>query len=245
MKKVIVTVVKHYPYVTTLLGILMWLGLHLATDGAGNIDNYSFVSDPYGLAMSDVLSMFGHGDNGHLFSNMVKVVVFCTAAEILLGSRKFTVAIICAMFVQLLVEEVIGGLVGIGASGWLMATPGLMLWAAMRKVQELEGEMQHMVMPSMFYSVNVLQVIWDINNMNNPSSNVGHVPHIIGFCVGMLFVLAALPIAVKRTAEEIRMRHRRKIARKNWAIRQLQQIADGTLLVQHPRKIDQLRKLAA
>lgn len=244
MKKVIITIVKYFPYVTTLLGFLMWLGLHLATDGSGNVDNYSFVSKADGFAMSDILSMIGHGDNGHLFANMVMLVIFCTAAEILLGSKKFTVAIICIMFMQTAVEEVIGGLYGIGASGWLMATPGLMLWAAMRKVNELEEEMQCMIMPFMFFLVGVLQVIWDISNVNNAYSSVGHTAHIIGFCVGMLFVFAALPIAVRNTVEELRTYKRRKVSRKNWAIRQLDQIADGMLIVS-PKRLQYLQKLAA
>lgn len=244
MKKVIITIIKHFPYVTTLLGFLMWLGLHLATDGHGHVDNHSFVSKANGFAVNDILSMFGHSGNGHLFANMFTLVIFCTAAEILLGSRKFAVAILCIMVLQTAVEEVIGGLHGIGASGWLMATPGLMLWAAMRKVNELDEDMECMIMPSMFFLTGVLQVIWDISNVNNNMSTTGHTAHIVGFCVGMVFVFAALPIAVRNTAEELRAWKRRKVSRKNWAIRQLEQIEDGMLLV-HPKKLEQLRKLAA
>ncbi len=244
MKKVIITIVKHFPYVTTLLGFLMWLGLHLATDGSGNVDNYSFVSKPNSFAVSDMLSMIGHHDNGHLFRNTFVLVIFCTVAEILLGSKRFAMAIICIMVAQTAVEEAIGGLHGIGASGWLMATPGLMLWAAMRKVDELDEEMQCMIFPFIFFLVGVIQVIWDISNVNNPDSNVGHTAHIIGFCVGMLFVLAALPIAVRNTVEEMRAYKRRKVSRKNWAIRQLDQIADGMLIVS-PKRLQYLQKLAA
>ena len=243
MKKVIITIVKHFPYVTTLLGFLMWLGLHLATDGGGHVDNYSFVSKADSFAMGDILSMIGHHDNGHLFANTVMLVVFCTAAEILLGSRRFTVAIMCIMFAQVVVEETIGGFYGIGASGWLMATPGLMLWAAMRKVDQLEEEMQCMIMPFMFFLVGVLQVIWDITTIND-NDGIGHNAHIVGFCIGMLFVLAALPIAVKNTVEELRTYKRRKVSRKNWAIRQLEQIEDGMLIVS-PHRLQHLQKLAA
>lgn len=244
MKKVITTIVRHFPYVTTLLGFLMWLGLHLATDGHGHVVNNSFVSKADGFAVNDILSMFGHSGNGHLFANMFTLVIFCTAAEILLGSRKFAVAILCIMVLQTAVEEVIGGLHGIGASGWLMATPGLMLWAAMRKVDQLNEEMQCMIMPFMFFLTGVLQVIWDISNVNNNMSTTGHTAHIVGFCVGMIFVLAALPIAVRNTVEELRTYKRRKVSRKNWAIRQLDQIADGMLIVS-PKRLQYLQKLAA
>lgn len=243
MKKVIITIVKHFPYVTTLLGFLMWLGLHLATDGSGNVDNRLFVSKADSFAVGDILSMIGHHDNGHLFRNMVMLVIFCTAAEILLGSKRFAVAIICTMVAQTAVEEAIGGFCGIGASGWLMATPGLMLWAAMRKVDHLEKEMQCMGIPFVFYMANVLQVITDVRNINN-ADNIGHTAHIIGFCVGMLFVLAALPIAVRNTVQELRTYKRRRISRKKWAIRQLKQIEDGMLIVS-PHRLQHLQKLAA
>lgn len=212
MKKVL----RWTPIVTIVLGILMWLGLHLATDGSGDIDNYSFVSSSSSFAMRDILSMFGHSSNEHLITNLLVLILYCTVGELLLGSKKFLVGIVTIMTAQVVIQEVIGDFFSLGASGWLSATPGLMLLGAILKVRETGESIGCMSFPYIMYApMLALGVWWDIQHLNS-SDGIGHAEHLIGQGIGLCFAVPAVVLSAITAIAELKEFLRQRAHRKAW-----------------------------
>lgn len=211
-------VLRWTPIVTITLGIMMWLGLHLATDGSGNVDNFAFVSNPDAFAMSDILSKFGHSSNDHLFTNLLVLVLYCTIGELLLGRKKFICGILAIMAAQLAIQELIGDFYSIGASGWLAATPGLMLLGAILKVRETGEGVGCMGFPYMMYVPMIAMVVWDIQHLNS-GDNVGHDAHLIGHAIGGVFAVVAVVLSAITAIAEVKELLRQRAHRKAWAAR--------------------------
>ncbi len=211
-------IIRWTPIVTIMLGVMMWLGLHLATNGSGDIDNYSLVSNSSAFAMSDILSMFGHSSNDHLFTNLLVLVLYCTIGELLLGSRKFLCGIVAIMAAQLVIQEVIGDFYSIGASGWLAATPGLMLLGAILKVRETGEGVGCMGFPYMIYVPMLAMVVWDIQHLNS-GDGTGHGEHLIGHAIGGVFAVVAVVLSAITAIAEVKELLRQRAHRKAWAAR--------------------------
>jgi membrane associated rhomboid family serine protease len=211
-------IIRWSPIVTVVLGILMWLGLHLATDGQGTFDNEAMASVPNAFVMGDIFSMFAHADNGHLVSNLLVLVLYCTIGELLLGSRKFLCAIVGIIAAQIAIEEVIGGFCGIGASGWLAATPGLMLLGAILKVRETGEGIGCMSFPCMAYMPMPVMIVWDIQHLNT-GDGIGHDSHLIGHAVGAVLVVITVVLSAITAIAEVKQWLRQRAHRKAWAAR--------------------------
>jgi membrane associated rhomboid family serine protease len=211
-------IMRWVPVTTIILGIMMWLGLHLATNGSGDIDNYSLVSNSSAFAMSDILSMFGHSSNEHLFTNLLVLVLYCTIGELLLGSKRFLCGIVVIMTAQVVIQEVIGDFYGIGASGWLAATPGLMLLGAILKVRETGEGVGCMGFPYMIYVPMLAMVVWDIQHLS-AGDGIGHDSHLIGHSVGGVFAVVAVVLSAITAIAEAKELLRQRAHRKAWAAR--------------------------
>jgi membrane associated rhomboid family serine protease len=209
-------IIRWSPTVTVVLGIMMWLGLHLATDGQGHVDNFAFVSSSHGFAMRDILSMFGHSSNDHLITNLIVLVLYCTIGELLLGSRKFLCGILAIMTAQVVIQEVIGGFFSIGASGWLSATPGLMLLGAILKVRQEGEEIGCMGFPYMMYVPMLVMGVWDIQHLNT-GDGVGHGEHLIGQGIGGIFAVVAVVLSFITAVAQFKEWLRQRAHRKAWA----------------------------
>lgn len=211
MKKVL----RWTPIVTLILAVLMWLGLHLATDGSGNVNNYSFVSSSSGFGMRDILSMFGHSSNEHLITNLLVLILYCTVGELLLGSKKFLVGIVTIMTAQVVIQEVIGDFFSLGASGWLSATPGLMLLGAILKVRETGESIECMTFPLVMYIPALVMGVWDIQHLNS-GDGIGHGEHLIGQGIGLCFAIPAVVLSAITAIAEVRQWLRQRAHRKAW-----------------------------
>ena len=209
-------IMRWTPIVTVALGVMMWLGLHLATDGNDHIDNYSFVSNSNGFTMGDILSMFGHSSNEHLFTNLLVLILYCTMGELLLGSKRFLCGIVAIMAAQLAIQEVIGDFYGIGASGWLCATPGLMLLGAILKVRESGEEVACMSFPYMAYIPMLAMSVWDVQHLNT-GDGIGHGEHLIGQGIGLCFAIPAVVLSIITAVAEVKEWLRQRAHRKAWA----------------------------
>jgi len=209
-------IIRWTPVTTIILGIMMWLGLHLATDGQGNFDNHVMASKPSEFTIGDIFSMFAHADNGHLVSNLLVLILYCTIGELLLGSRKFLCGIVGIIAAQIAIEEVISGFCGIGASGWLAATPGLMLLGAILKVRETGEGIGCMSFPCMAYMPMPVMVVWDIQNLGS-GDGIGHDSHLIGHAVGGVFVVVTLVLSAITAIAEVKQWLRQRAHRKAWA----------------------------
>ena len=209
-------IMRWVPVTTIVLGILMWLGLHLATNGSGQVDNFAFVSNPDKFAMSDILSMFGHHNNEHLIINSLVLILYCTMGELLLGSKRFLCGIVVIMTAQMVIEELIGDVYGIGASGWLSATPGLMLLGAIVKVRETGEEVGCMSFPCMTYVPMLAMAIWDIQNLNT-DDGIGHAQHLVGQGIGLCFAVPAVVLSAITAVKEAKEWLRQRAHRKAWA----------------------------
>jgi membrane associated rhomboid family serine protease len=168
--------------------------------------------------MGDILSMFGHSSNEHLITNLIVLVLYCTIGELLLGSRKFLLGIVVIMTAQVVTLEVIGGFFSIGASGWLSATPGLMLLGAILKVRETGEGIGCMGFPCMMYIPMLVMSVWDIQNLNT-GDGVGHGEHLIGQGIGLCFVIPAIVLGVITAIAECKEWLRQRAHRKAWAAR--------------------------
>ena len=211
MKKIM----RWVPIVSVMLAMLMWLGLHLATDGSGNVDNYSFVSSSNGFALRDILSMFGHSSNEHLITNLLVLILYCTVGELLLGSKRFLCGIVVIMTAQVVIQEVIGDFFSLGASGWLSATPGLMLLGAILKVRETGEGIGCMGFPYMMYVPMLVMGVWDVQHLNT-GDGIGHGEHLIGQGIGLCFAVVAVVLSVITAIAEVKEFLRQRAHRKAW-----------------------------
>jgi membrane associated rhomboid family serine protease len=191
MKKVL----RWVPIVNVILFVLMFIGMTQADcvkDGMYSYcDSELWTADAESFSVADILAMFGHGNGMHLLANACALLVFAIPAELILGRKKFIAGVVFAMLVHVVSSEIQHSN-GLGASGWLMAMPGLMFGASMWKIWREGEEIWTMVGPVIFFAVGAGTVAMDIASMGD-ASGIDHLAHIIGFVSGLVFVIAGLP----------------------------------------------------
>lgn len=204
-------VLRWTPFVCIGLFVLMFVGMTQAkchTEGVyAYCDGEAWTSDANSFSIVEVLSMFGHVDGMHLMANSAALLVYAVPAELLLGRRKFIASLLLAMLVQVISNELLHSN-GLGASGWLMAMPGLMLGASMWKIRQ-EGESTGaMAFPMVFFAVGIGQVVFDLISAGN--DGIGHTAHIIGFVSGIPFVIAGIPFLAMTMKDDFRAWQRKR-----------------------------------
>ena len=199
-------IVKFIPFVSIILFILMFIGMTQAdcvTEGVNNYCNSTlWTSNSYSFGMSDILAMFGHVNGSHLSGNALALLVFAVPAEILLGKRRFVAGVVLAMVIQVIIGEVTQSS-GLGASGWLMAMPGLMLGASMWRIRKEGEESDYMSVPSFLFGTSTVLVVVDVVSLGG-ATGVDHLAHISGFLSGLIFVIAGLPFLAMTFRDEYR-----------------------------------------
>lgn len=210
-------IVKWTPFVCILLFVLMFIGMtqaHCVTEGVNAYcDTTLWASDGTQFGMSDILSMFGHANGMHLFGNAMALLVFAVPAELLLGRKKFIAGVVLAMLVQVIFNEILHS-EGLGASGWLMAMPGLMFGASMWRIWHEGEDTACMSIPTFVFSAGVLAAILDIS-MVGMSDGTDHIAHIIGFVSGLMFVIAGIPFLAMTIKKDIRAWKRNRAWKKH------------------------------
>jgi membrane associated rhomboid family serine protease len=191
MKKVL----RWVPIVNIILFVLMFIGMTQADcvkDGMYSYcDSELWTADAESFSVADILAMFGHGNGMHLLANACALLVFAIPAELILGRKKFIAGVAFAMLVHVISSEIQHSN-GLGASGWLMAMPGLMFGASMWKIWHEGEEIWTMVGPVIFFAAGIGTVAMDIAMMGD-ASGTDHLAHVIGFVSGLVFVIAGLP----------------------------------------------------
>jgi membrane associated rhomboid family serine protease len=220
MKKVL----RWVPTVNIILFVLMFIGMTQADcvkDGMYSYcDSELWTADAESFSVADILAMFGHGNGMHLLANTCALLVFAIPAELILGRKKFIAGVAFAMLVHVISSEIQHSN-GLGASGWLMAMPGLMFGASMWKIWHEGEEIWTMVGPVIFFAAGIGTVAMDIAMMGD-ASNTDHLAHIIGFVSGLVFVIAGLPYLAMTIRYTFRTWKRKRAWEKNrrqaWAV---------------------------
>lgn len=188
-------VLRWTPVTCIVLFVVMFIGMTQADctqDGMYSYcDSTLWVANSSSFGIADIMAMFGHAGGMHLFANAGALLVFAVPAELILGRKKFIAGVAFAMLVQVISSEILHSN-GLGASGWLMAMPGLMFGASMWKIWHEGEEIGTMVGPIIFFAAGIGTVAMDIAMMGD-ASNTDHLAHIIGFVSGLVFVIAGLP----------------------------------------------------
>lgn len=192
-------IINHIPFVNIALIVMMWAGCHFASNAADSVDSYdTWVSQPETMfGLNDMAAMFGHMGASHLASNVAWLLLFGVATEILLGKVRYLAWVITIMGTWLVISELLPrDNSGIGASGWLYAIPGVLMYASARFVDKVHNEeLGYMAFPACLYAVSLMGVAVDIVQINQ-ETGVGHDQHIIGAIVGLIPVLAAMPMFI-------------------------------------------------
>ena len=213
-------IIKFIPFVSIGLFILMFIGMIKAdcyTEGVNNYCNSAlWTANSYSFGMADILAMFGHVNGLHLFGNALALFVFAVPAEILLGRRKFIASVIVVMVIQVIVNEITRSS-GLGASGWLMAMPGLMYGASMWKIWKEGEESACMSIPTFLFGTSIIMVAMDVASLGT-NSGVDHMAHISGFVSGLVFVFAGLPFLAMTIRDEYRAWERQRAWHKKRAL---------------------------
>ena len=217
-------IIKWTPIVCIVLFVVMFIGMtqaHCVTEGVNAYcDTTLWASDGAHFGASDILAMFGHVNGMHLLGNAVALLLFAVPAELLLGRRKFIAGVALAMLVQVVTSEILHS-EGLGASGWLMAMPGLMFGASMWRIWHEGMDSGYMSVPTGLFSAGGLLCLLDISTVG-VYDGTDHVAHIIGFVSGLVFVIAGIPFLAMTILEEFRAWQRKrawKKNRQNWAVR--------------------------
>jgi membrane associated rhomboid family serine protease len=199
------------PVTCIVLFILMFVGMIKAdcyTEGLNSYcANEMWQSEPYMFSISDVMAMFGHINGNHLLMNGLVLLVFGIPAELLLGRRKFVASLAVVMIIQVITGE-LSHASSVGASGWLMAMPGLMYGACMWRIRKEGMESEYMSVPSFLFGTSIILVVVDVASLGT-NSGIDHVAHISGFLTGLIFVIAGLPFLAMTIRDEYRAWQRR------------------------------------
>jgi membrane associated rhomboid family serine protease len=194
----------------------MFIGMIKAdcyTEGAYSYcSNELWQSEPYMFSVADVVSMFGHSNGDHLLVNGLALLAYAVPAELLLGRRKFVASVIVAMVIQVIIGEITESS-GLGASGWLMAMPGLMFGASMWRIRKEGEESDYMSIPTFLFGTSIIFVIVDVISLGD-ADGVDHLAHISGFVTGLVFVIAGLPFLAMTIRDEYRAWKRERAWRK-------------------------------
>lgn len=218
MKKVI----RWTPFVSIILFVLMFIGMTQAdcvTDnGLAYCNSTLWTADSNSFGVADIMAMFGHVNGLHLLANAGALLVFAVPAELILGRKKFIAGLLLAMLVQVISSEILHSN-GLGASGWLMAMPGLMFGASMWKIWHEGEDVGFMSFPVLFFAAGVAQFVMDITAIGNKGTD--HLAHMIGFISGLIFVVAGLPFLAMTIKQDFRAWQKKREwnkKRQAWAV---------------------------
>ena len=189
---------KFVPVINASLIGAMWAGCHFASNAEGRVDNMAWASDPDAMfALRDFASMFGHAGASHLGVNVFLLLLYGMVAEYLLGKVRYLAMVAGVMLSWLTITELFTDSFSIGASGWISAIPGVMLYGAARFVdKEHQESFGYMTIPVGFYAMSFILTMGDIVLINE-STGVDHIGHLVGTGVGFAAVLAAFPFCFR------------------------------------------------
>lgn len=244
MKKVI----KYAPIITLTWVLIFWLGLHLASNGQGDVDNWAFVSSETSTGWNDLLAQIGHSSTLHWLCNSVFMVIFGWPCEALLGKMRYIFVTLATVVVYFTVEELFLHSYGIGASGWLSAMPGVTLAATVwHGRRHMNDDLSVIQGTGTLYMLSVMSTLIDID-MVGVDNGINHLAHIAGAIIGLLVFIASLPFTIrpvkKAYAEWRREAAYQRDSNRRRAQWQLQDIREGRWNA-HPKTVKRLEKLAA
>lgn len=244
MKKVI----KYSPIVTLVWVFVFWLGLHLASNGNGVVDNWAFVSSENTTGWNDLFSLIGHSSTLHWVSNATVMVVFGWPCEILLGRVRYILAALTNVGVYFAVDELFLHNYSIGASGWLSAMPGVLIAATIwHGRRHMNDDLSALQGTGFLYIISIMSTLIDID-MVGADNGINHKAHIAGAIIGAVVLVASLPFAIrpvkKAYAEYKREAAYERESNRIRAQRQLEEIRGGYWNA-HPKTIRRLEKIAA
>jgi hypothetical protein len=209
-------VLRWTPVTCVILFILMFVGMTQAqcvTEGAYSYcDSTLWVANSSSFGIADIMALFGHVSVMHLLCNGAALLLFAVPAELILGKKKFIASLVLVMMAQVIIGE-LTRTNGLGASGWLFATPGLMLGASMWKIWEEGEEVGFMSWPTFLFAASVGMVAMDVAAVGD-ADGVGHLAHISGFLSGLVFVIAGLPFLAMTIRDGFRAWKRERAWRK-------------------------------
>lgn len=212
-------VMRWVPVTCIILFVVMFIGMtqsNCTQDGMYSYcDGELWTADSNRFSVADIMAMFGHVNGMHLLANTCALLVFAVPAELILGRKKFIAGVTFAMLVQVISSEILHSN-GLGASGWLMAMPGLMFGASMWKIWHEGESIETMVGPIIFFAVGTGTAAMDVASMGG-ISNVDHLAHIIGFVSGLVFVIAGLPYLAMTIRDTFRAWQRKRAWERRYA----------------------------
>ena len=205
------SIMRLTPIISIGLFVLMVVGMIKAdcyTEGGYSYcGNEMWQSEPYMFTVADIMAMFGHINGNHLLMNGLVLLVFGVTAELLLGKKRFIASLAVVMIIQVITGE-LSHASSLGASGWLMAMPGLMYGACMWRIRKEGMESEYMSIPSFMFAIATILVVVDVASLGT-NSGIDHVAHISGFVSGLVFVIAGLPFLAMTIRDEYRAWQRR------------------------------------
>jgi membrane associated rhomboid family serine protease len=184
--------------------------------------NHRWVSDPKEwFTMADFKALIGHADWTHFSGNALGLLFFGIPAELLLGHKRFMTWMTGLVSTYFVLHEVCAMLWmdngSTGASGWLYATPGLAMYAIVRKVWDADIEREALGIPAVIWTLTMAATIgYDVVNIG-AGDGIGHEAHTIGAVIGLAITMASAPIVFKMVKEEINNRRRVKVIRQRYA----------------------------
>ena len=199
---------KFVPVINASLIGAMWAGCHFASNAKDQVDNMAWASRPDTMfSLNDFASMFGHAGALHFSMNVVLLLLYGLVAEYLLGKMRYLAMVAGVMLSWLTITELFTDSFSIGASGWISAIPGVMLYASARYVDKVHEEsLSAMTIPMGLYLMSFMLTLTDIVLMNE-NTGIDHAGHLIGAGIGGAAVLAAFPFfwrMAKRSLQQIR-----------------------------------------
>lgn len=185
MKKV----VKFVPVVTIVLVI--------ANVIVTKFINATTIVDGFGV--EDILSVFGHVDGGHIATNMGVLFALGSMAELLLKNRRWIYTLmILVSIVASIIEGELRNAYRIGASGWVMAVPfilifaGLLFWYENRRNEcEYLGRWGAGLGSIVGFSAMFLDYALSQDKVHMSTTLTDHAAHISGQMVGIALALIA------------------------------------------------------
>lgn len=190
-------IINFIPFTTIALIVGMYMGMKMATHGTGHVVDYSWASTPgEWFTMSNVKALFGHVGMGHFLNNASIFALFSIPAEICLGTRRYTILQLVLMSVYYMADTGITDALhlnsSMGASGWAMMAPGVMVFCAAWRMNKAQVSLAALSVPMSFYGISVMCIACDIRAVGT-SDGVSHESHIVGYVVGSVTILFAIP----------------------------------------------------
>jgi membrane associated rhomboid family serine protease len=245
-------IINFVPFITITLVVAMYMGMHYATRGTGHVVDYSWASTPgEWFTISNVKALFGHVDMSHFLNNAIIFALFTIPAEICLGSRKFLMLQVSMIMLYYIVDT--GASImfhlnpSMGASGWAMMAPGIMMYCAAHCMNKHGVSLAAMSAPATVYAISLMCASVDIKALRAPDG-VSHESHLIGYAVGSMLILVAVPffwragkIALAEFREQQYWEKRKRLSAMKW---QLEDYHNGRLQLA-PRIVKRYEKALA